>query len=382
MMDLFELDSDSVIAPSHSEADFMQRLDSVRLDVRQFVLVAVVYSPNQLDSVLRDFAARPQRSIRLIIGDTGEVYPVTYYSLVRQFGRKRKQEVSGSFVTVKTHRPDVWLVVAVNTSSFWRFALAKLVDALYPYAVRPFFTQPELQEFVHGIQRQVPQDGVRIMRISTRERLRSAKSRKRYESSLRWTDADPDTTFREAAAENVWFRSVAIEIRTETPNRLNGVQATISKQGFFSSTGGTGLFHSTVLIPMVDLAHERLRFLSKRDRRATPASEPRPLKIRYGTDVFANREQILRFVEVMRRFKHGTCSVLHGNPYVHVSLVDNIDFSSADVWVLNRDDVLIVPQVRTSEAALRRIVSHIFENFREGKLGEYKEEAVRPSASS
>src|SRR2546430_10886753 len=52
-------------------------------------------------SALRRFADRRSRSLRLTVGDTGEVYPVSYYSLTRQFGKKRKQEISGSFVTVR-----------------------------------------------------------------------------------------------------------------------------------------------------------------------------------------------------------------------------------------------------------------------------------------
>jgi len=77
-------------------------------------------------------------------------------------------------------------------------------------------------------------------------------------------------------------------------------------------------------------------------------------------------------VEALGRFPHGTCTILHANPYVHLSVVDNLDYSSADVWVVAQNQILIVPQLKASAAGLKRIVNHIFEHFREGKLSEYQ----------
>ena len=77
-------------------------------------------------------------------------------------------------------------------------------------------------------------------------------------------------------------------------------------------------------------------------------------------------------MDALGRFGHGTCTVLHGNPYVHLSIVDNLDYSSADVWVVSQNQILIVPQLTASAAGLKRIVNHIFEHFREGQLSEYQ----------
>ena len=99
---------------------------------------------------------------------------------------------------------------------------------------------------------------------------------------------------------------------------------------------------------MIDIGHERLVFFSNRDRRATDFQGPRPIKIQYDTEVFSSVDHTKKLLQVMKRFKHGTCSVLHANPYLHVSMVDNYDNSSADVWVLAKNEVLIVPQIKTS----------------------------------
>jgi len=37
--------------------------------------------------------------------------------------------------------------------------------------------------------------------------------------------------------------------------------------------------------------------------------------------------------------------------------VDNLDYSSADVWVVSQNQILIVPQLTASAAGLKRIVN-------------------------
>jgi hypothetical protein len=371
---LFEHDKRSVVAGAQSNEDFVQRLDALRLNTRELLQVAVVYSRTDVDVVLRKLSQNHIGAIKVVCNDVTQSPEINYYSMSRTFGRKTTHHVSGSFVTLRTHFPDVWLFVTIEPSTFWKDGLSKLIDGLYPRFVRPFFTQPEIHSFVKAVQQEFENRTVRLVRISGRERLKSPGSRKKFELSIRWTDIDVDTAFRQAAETNDLFRSVALEIlrNPAEPVQEESVVATISKYGYFNCTGRFTPFHQSVIVPMIDLAHQRLIFLSNRDRMTAARFEPRPVKIKYDSDVLGTAEQLSRLLDVMKRFKHGTCSVIHGNPYIHVSLVDNYDFSAADVWVVNRDDILIVPQVKTSEAALKRIVSHIFEHFKEGRLGEYK----------
>jgi len=53
--------------------------------------------------------------------------------------------------------------------------------------------------------------------------------------------------------------------------------------------------------------------------------------VQYDSEVFSNVQQIGKLLEALKRFKHGSCSVLHGNPYLHVSMLDNYDYSAAEV---------------------------------------------------
>jgi hypothetical protein len=120
------------------------------------------------------------------------------------------------------------------------------------------------------------------------------------------------------------------------------------------------------------ITSDRVRFFSNRERSPQATDGLRPLEISYDRPVLTSSPELKRLLDVLRKYPHGTCTVLHANPYLHVTLVDDLDLSAADVWVLSERGILLIPQLRTSYGALKRLVNHIFENFGEGHIGEAK----------
>jgi hypothetical protein len=191
-----------------------------------------------------------------------------------------------------------------------------------------------------------------------------------------WTDADPQSAFAEARERNVWFSSVRFEVvrhqGAAEAGQWAGLHGRLSKYGDVSVDSGFDLVERTVLPFLAEITEKRLRLFSNRDRASAPRHSVRPLEIAYDRPLFKSPDDLKRLLESLRRFPHGTCTVLHGNPYLRATLVDDVDLSSADVWVLSQSNILIVPQLRASTGALKRLVNHIFESFAEGKVGEPK----------
>lgn len=282
--------------------------------------------------------------------------------------------MAGDFLIARpTHEP-IYVLLFVSPPSFWRNGVSPLLESLYPKAAIPFLTQGEIHDLLKNVQKAILPHTLHLLELSSKKRL-GAGARKRFQSDRVWTDAEVDSRFREARASNVWFRSVSFDIVAAAGSQpgLSGMRGTLSKYGYFSCNGGFDLFEASIVRPLVQFAADRLKFFSQRDRSSTSDHSPRPIQIAYEGDPFKSSEQARKLVDALHRFKHGTCTVLHANPYVHLGVVDNIDYSSVDVWVLSQSRILVVPQLRTSEAALKRIVNHIFEHFREGRISEFQE---------
>jgi hypothetical protein len=366
---LFDRTAKEVLRDGKTLAEVMAGLSDARLREHERIHLIVLGSSEDISGVV---ATRPRVGLKQLSKHRN----LSLFSYERSFGRKRRHRVRGEFLTVRPNDAEpVSYIIAVDTPEFLRSGVLPLIESLYPQISRPFLTQRELFEILQDLKKAVAPDALRIQEYSARRRLRKP-ARKKFESFRDWTDVDIETAFEEAAERNVWFRSVKFEaVRRkglEESGRWAGMSGRLSKYGHVSINGGLELVEAVVAQRLASLTVQRTRMFSNRERSETPNNAARPLELTYERDVFRTPDDIKRLLEGLRRFPNGSCTVLHGNPYLHAALVDNLDFSAADVWVLSQQRILIVPQMRASNAALKRMVNHIFENFAEGRIGEAK----------
>jgi hypothetical protein len=370
-MPLFEETSRTIFQRLDNWSSIVERLADLRLKNREVIQLAIVGSRQKLPELLASKRESPVTSIKLV--KTSE--HLWLFRFTRKFGGVKPQNISGEFLIVRHEQPNMYIVLFIAEARVWRDGILPLLDSLYPKAVRPFLTQKELHTLIRNVQTAIrgQQNRLRILELSSKKRL-TGVARKRFQSVREWTDADVDSVFEEAREQNVWFQRVGFEVVAEKSGRISstGIRGKLSKYGYFRCNGQFDLFERVLVEELLRFSAERLQFFSERDRVSTADHTPRPVQISYESEIFKSSKETKRLVESLRRFRHGTCTMLHANPYIHLSLVDNIDYSSADVWVLSQNQILIVPQMRASSAALKRIVNHIFEYFREGTISEFQ----------
>lgn len=365
---LFEYTSETVFQGLSTWGQLVERLEDIRLRGHELIQVVVLGSDRDLPALLRSSLAPPG------IRHSHSSPEISLFEYQRRYGRDQHHTASGRFVLARTARKTMYLLLFVAEPRYWRTAILPLTERLYPRAACPFLTQGELHQLLRNTQRSASPQRIRVLEFSSKKRL-GLGSRKRFQSVREWTDMELESAFEEAKERNDWFRSVYFDIVGEKDTRLvsTGVFARLSKYSHFYCNGRFGLFEGTLVREVVEIGAERLKFFSNRDRLSTSDHAPVPLEIQYPLDVFRSSDQAKRLIAAMQKFKRGTCTVLHANPYVHLTIVDNRDFSSADLWVLSQDRILLIPEIRASAVALKRIVNHIFENFREGRISEFKE---------
>lgn len=366
---LLDRPAEDVFRDASSWADLVAGLRFISLGDNELVRVLVVGGHVSLSATLRERSFKGLRHL----SHSGSV---DVFSFRRTYGRTKRQVVKGAFaVTPSSHR-DVFLIVYVGGRTFLKHGLTHLIDALYPWISRPFLTQIELHNVLRGLQRACFPDTLKIHESSARRRLGSAK--RRLETIRSWTDTDLDAAFSEAGERNLWFKSVRFTIQRagQDNGAWTGLRGEISKYGMVAFDRAAELIDRVAMPLLVHNTHERQTFLDRRDRMASPKHVARPVEISYDQPLLKKPEDIRRLLESLQRFSFGTCTVLHGNPYLHVLMVDDRDFSATDVWVLSENRILIVPQLRSSAAALKRLINHVFETFKEGKLGDAAQESA------
>jgi hypothetical protein len=369
---LFEKSRDQLISANPRASEFLSMVSDLRLEDDQWAQFAVAVFKKHVAEAFTSSSLHRNISINSLDGP--ERFEIKRFEVSRKWGRKHKRHMSGIVFVIPTRHPDTAILFFVEPPRFWRDVLRPVLESLQLVVGRPFFTQSELHGLLRSLENSTSRE-IRVLKTSSRERLKSSDSRRRFASSIRWTDTDLSSAFK-TAQDKYFFRTVAFELVHFEDDELvsDKIRGAVSKYGYVRCDSEFQNFYQSIVVPMCDRAHERNEFLSNRDRRSTKEFAPKPLVIKYGHDVFEDLKQVRLLGTALKRFKHGTCAVLHGNPYLHVSLLDGFDLSSVDIWVVAKREILIIPQIKTSESALKRVVNHIFENFREGHLGEYQVE--------
>lgn len=181
--------------------------------------------------------------------------------------------------------------------------------------------------------------------------------------------------FKEAfafAKENdMWIDRIKISGYQTNPNQE--FEFSLSRKGEISINHGfIETYFTNVLSQIMEYGKERLEQFRGRSRRDQPDKKPKPLLVKFGKNVFESMDNRRDFIDILEKYPNCNYSVVHnGNPHVYLSVLDRMDNSSFSVRTLGNDDLLLVPQIKTSPVALMRFSEFLITSFHEGVIQNY-----------
>jgi hypothetical protein len=288
-----------------------------------------------------------------------------------------KPTISGNVLFVRTPKSEIYLAITDEPREFVQFVLSPFLKAYYPYISKAFLSANDLQQILQKLEN-VTGSEIIADRITAHKRIsyvpmkndkpNKREKRKENKSVVTWTREPYIQVFNEAAANDQWIDKVQFQLISDSKVQMD---AYFSRHGFFKFRDSISPFYQTVLPFIIEIIEKKFKLYSNRSRIAEKP-KPSPLVIDLDYDVFSDISQNRRFIEILKNMSYVSMSVYHANPYVHLSLVDYLDGSSFDIWVLSSNRITIVPQLRATEASVARLMNHIFERFREGTVREYE----------
>ncbi|MBI4845045.1 MAG: hypothetical protein HY810_00985 [Candidatus Omnitrophica bacterium] len=279
-----------------------------------------------------------------------------------------KKKISGMFYAIKSSQYDnIFVLLTIENSLFFKQGLLPYFKKAYPLASLTFITHKRLKNLLIDFRDKNQFKDFTIVRTTTYSRV----DKNKIMPSVNWPAFTLEKAFEWVADENGWFQNLLFKFKKPQGQKH---EASISRNGVVKSTGYAKLIYDYFMEPISKTVFENVTFFSKRSRRDNPNRDIRPLCINFGYDKFNDVEENQRFIASMRPMKASSLSVVHGNPYVHLSLFDYFDGSSFDIWVLSSDKIIIVPQLKASFQAIKRLLNHVFDNYAEGEIQDYKVE--------
>ncbi|MGQ0795659.1 MAG: hypothetical protein ACT4N5_05705 [Nitrosopumilaceae archaeon] len=310
-------------------------------------------------------------------GNSNKNNSMLSFRITKKDEKKIKPDISGNVLFARTPKSEVYLAITDEPRDFVQFVLTPFLKSYYPYISKAFLSANELRQILERLESvtggQIIADRITAhRRISyipmQRDESGSKENRIETKESHRvWTKRPFRDAFNEAILNDEWIDKVEFRLINDSKTQM---EAYFSRHGLFKFRDSISPFYQTLLPFIMEIIERKFNLYSHRSRNEKP--KPSPLVIELDSDIFKDDAQNHRFIEIMKKMSYISMSVYHNNPYIHVSLVDYLDGSTFDLWVLSTNKITVVPQLRATEASVARLMNHIFERFREGTVKEYE----------
>ena len=180
-----------------------------------------------------------------------------------------------------------------------------------------------------------------------------------------------DEVFRKIFDEEEWIKSVDFKISSQDNNdSFNENLITsfhtknnffkISRYGLFQCRDFFSFMFKSVIEEMASNASNNFSLYDNRNRSKNDDYRLKPVCIEFDSDIFKDKKENKSLADVLNKISDSSLSIFHSNPYFHASYVDYRDGSSYDIWVLSNNKITIIPQMKSTAAAIDRLIEMYF----------------------
>jgi len=352
-------------ARRHKTESIVREIDSL-LSAQPLSVRAIPFGCDMATLEWLDGRTAGERQVQILYKDRRLSCFQLNYSF-KDHGRQKKE--TGRFFTLQDEQyPSVFVALTIEPTNFYHRALFPLLTAFYPKIMMTFITHKKLRRLLERFQSEGDYSELVITRASQRLRYEELERGHHNIPVVSWPSISLSEAFDWVYQQNGWFESISFDVRRQHRTLAN---ISLARKGIVRANALFANAYKSFLKPVSKTIHDNLELFSHRARLEREDSSPRPLTIDFEAGQFRDLEENRRFIKAMRRLKTASVSVLHGNPYIQLSIIDYFDGSVFDLWVLDERQIVIVPQLKGSVAAIKRLINHVFDDYAEGDLSNY-----------
>lgn len=276
---------------------------------------------------------------------------------------KRKQyedgyrSLQGRFILYQNSISNVWTALSVSGREFHNKVVRRYLEKFTPAISIAYLSTDELRSLFESLDEKV--DGEiwiekAIVYSHKKESEISFEKRKFYDA------------FNQAENQDKYVDKLKFTVR-DSENQFQGY---LTRHGESRYIGGPySTYYEDVVNGLANLISEKGDLFSDRSREYG-SKDSKPLEIRFKKSAIEDTEDNISLIEALDNVKRSSLTVYHKNPYLHASVMDYTDGSSADVFITSEKSISVVPSFNASKASLLRIFDKIAEEFQEGEVKE------------
>jgi len=296
---------------------------------------------------------------------------------------KYNKRFSGSFFVQNSSIENLFCLHSLCYSADWNNFIRHFVNNEYPKVVIFYWKQKDLTKALKVLEESYRETHKLIVKeLSLKEKrniefpnnedIKKSYSDK-YDSVREWTSKTLAQVLDEALERGQWFKKIRFQLFRILKDKISSIPIASCNITKYGSISFNHMYKSIVPILLKELepplGNTIKLFLNKglKQRNYKPA---KPLAIEYDRNIFDDKIRLANFKYLLEKYPNSSKAIFHANPYLHINVADFKEGSSFDLFISSPNKILIIPQIKTSVAALERIVSFIFDEFYEGTIVE------------
>lgn len=351
----------------HDRKSFISGLDSL-LNTEELYVKAIPFSCDKPPVEWFPHIKSSSRKITLV--KTYEGIQLFELEHIYKEGKKEEKIKGCFFVYELQDYKEVYVCLTIESNKFFSRVLLPFIKHLYPKASMTFITHKRLKKLLEEFQIKNQFADLIITRASQRLRFEEEGKHKKIVPMVSWPDMELKEAFDWVYQNNGWFQTLQFEARRNSRVLTN---VSFTRQGVIRTNRLFSEVFESFILPVCKTIHENIQIFGHRSRLENENLSAKPLMIEFETEQFIDVSDNTKFIQAMKRFKSSSISILHGNPYIHLSIIDYFDGSTFDLWVLKSNQLVIVPQMKGTILSIKRLINHIFDTYAEGRIKDYEE---------
>jgi len=267
-----------------------------------------------------------------------------------------ERHLSGSFVLFNNFE-DVWTALTLGGRDFHKNGLLRFLEVSSPEISIPYLSSEELRILFNSL------DDDLNGRIIADKAIVYSHDR---ESSIHYEEREYYEVFNEAEEHNKYVDK--LQFYLDSP-RLS-FRSYLTRKGESRFIGGSSEIYFNVFLDKLSKLISEKGELFEGKGREYGSKEAKPLEIKFDESVISDVNDNLELIKALDGVPKSNLTIYHKNPYLHASIMDYIDGSSADVFITSESKISIVPGFEASRDSLIRLCDNIVQGFREGEVRE------------
>lgn len=268
--------------------------------------------------------------------------------------------IKGKFYLFSQDETDAYTIFTISNSDFYTYGLKKYLKKFRSDISMSFLDSTDLKILFEALD-----DNIDGNIIATDVVIKSP----REGTEVKYFDNKPYySIFNNKDIVNGDYYVDKIGFKLE--NSGNSFQGQVSRTAESRFESGKGSIYFKYVLKLLSSCISDKGEIFSNKARNYGSREANPIQIIYEQGAIEGREEKDRLIRVLDGLSRSSLTVYHDNSYMHASILDYNDGTTADVFLNSDNSISIIPGFNASRQSLTRLIKQIIEEFREGKISE------------